>query len=66
MLPRLTDDRFWLSGQANFIFQTNPPFFAKYSGTHSLGSQLPEGDFAGADLLHRRAPERFHRDSRGH
>jgi high affinity Mn2+ porin len=36
MFPRLKDTRFWLSGQANFIFQTNPPFFAKYSGTHSL------------------------------
>src|SRR5580704_3996723 len=38
LLPRLMDNRFWLSGQANFIFQTNPPFFAKYSGPHSLDS----------------------------
>jgi hypothetical protein len=37
MLPHFKDDRFWLSGQANFIFQTNPSFFAKYSGSHSLG-----------------------------
>jgi len=37
MLPHSNDTRFWLSGQANFIFQTNPPFFAKYSGPHSLG-----------------------------
>jgi len=37
MLPHLKDDRFWLSGQANFIFQALPPFFAKYSGPHSLG-----------------------------
>jgi high affinity Mn2+ porin len=37
MLPHLKDDRFWLSGQANFIFQANPSFFAKYSGPHSLG-----------------------------
>ena len=36
MFPRLKDSRFWLSGQANFIFQTHPPFFAKYSGIHSL------------------------------
>jgi len=36
MLPRLKDTRFWLSGQANFIFQTHPPFFAKYSSAHSL------------------------------
>ncbi len=36
MFPHLHDTRFWLSGQANFIFQTHPPFYAKYSGTHSL------------------------------
>lgn len=39
MFPRLKSDRFWLSGQANFIFQTNPSFFAKYSGPHSLGPE---------------------------
>jgi len=36
MLPRLKDTRFWFSGQANFIFQTHPPFHAPYSGTNSL------------------------------
>ncbi len=36
MFPRLQDTRFWLSGQANFIFQTHPPFPAKYSGKNSL------------------------------
>jgi high affinity Mn2+ porin len=36
MLPHLKDTRFWLSGQANFIFQTHPPFPADYSGPHSL------------------------------
>jgi hypothetical protein len=36
MLPHLKDGRFWLSGQANFIFQTHPPFYAAYSGPHSL------------------------------
>jgi len=36
MFPRLQDTRFWLSGQANFIFQAHPPFFAKYSGKNSL------------------------------
>ena len=36
MFPRLKDTRFWVSGQANFIFQTHPPFFAKYNGPHSL------------------------------
>jgi high affinity Mn2+ porin len=37
MLPHLTDTRFWVSGQANFIFQTNPAFYAKYSGPNSFG-----------------------------
>src|SRR5271165_2000251 len=36
MLPHFTDTRFWISGQANFIFQTHPPFHAPYGGTHSL------------------------------
>jgi len=37
MFPHFKNTRFWLSGQANFIFQTHPPFDAAYSGTHSLG-----------------------------
>jgi high affinity Mn2+ porin len=36
MFPHFKDTRFWLSGQANFIFQTHPPFDAKYSGKNSL------------------------------
>jgi len=36
MFPHFKDTRFWLSGQANFIFQTHPPFPADYSGPHSL------------------------------
>ena len=36
MFPRSKDTRFWLSGQANFIFQTHPPFHAPYSGQNSL------------------------------
>jgi high affinity Mn2+ porin len=36
MFPSLHDSRFWLSGQANFIFETHPPFHAKYSGKNSL------------------------------
>src|SRR6202048_2164963 len=36
MFPRFHDTRFWLSGQANFIFQTHPGFHALYSGTNSL------------------------------
>jgi high affinity Mn2+ porin len=36
MLPHFKNPRFWLSGQANFIFQTHPPFHAPYSGPNSL------------------------------
>lgn len=36
MFPHLETDRVWLSGQANFIFQTHPPFPAAYSGKNSL------------------------------
>lgn len=36
MFPHFETDRFWLSGQANFIFQTHPSFPALYSGPHSL------------------------------
>jgi hypothetical protein len=36
MLPHFKDTRFWLSGQANFIFQTHPPFYAAYTGPNSL------------------------------
>ena len=36
IFPNVSNSRFWLSGQANFIFQTHPPFHAPYSGTNSL------------------------------
>ena len=36
MFRHLETDRVWLSGQANFIFQTHPPFHAPYSGKNSL------------------------------
>ena len=36
MFPHFKSTRFWLSGQANFIFQTHPEFRAPYSGPHSL------------------------------
>jgi len=36
MLPHFKSSRFWLSGQANFIFQTHPEFHSAYSGPHSL------------------------------
>jgi high affinity Mn2+ porin len=38
MLPHTANTRYWLSGQANFIFQTHPEFRAPYSGPHSLGA----------------------------
>jgi len=41
--PQLTmfphpPSRYWISGQANFVYQTNPPFDAEYSGPHSFDS----------------------------
>jgi len=48
MFPRLKSSRFWLSGQANFIFQTHPEFPALYSGAHSLG---PHYDKATSRLM---------------
>ena len=43
MLGRLSNTRYWLSGQANFIFQTNPPFHAAYSGANSFGPNYQKG-----------------------
>ncbi len=37
MFPHFKNTRFWLSGQANFVFQAQPDFRALYSGPHSLG-----------------------------
>jgi hypothetical protein len=39
LLPHLQDMRYWLSGQANFIFQAHPEFHAPYSGGNSLDSR---------------------------
>jgi hypothetical protein len=36
MFPHFKNTRFWLSGQANFIFQTHPGFHVLYSGQNSL------------------------------
>src|SRR5271155_5671183 len=43
MLPHFKNSRFWLSGQANFIFQTHPDFHADYSGPHSLSPDYEKG-----------------------
>jgi hypothetical protein len=48
MFPHFQSSRFWLSGQANFIFQTHPEFHALYSGPHSLG---PHYDKATSRLM---------------
>jgi high affinity Mn2+ porin len=39
MFPHFKDGPFWLSGQVNVIFQTHPPFRAKYTGANSLVPQ---------------------------
>src|ERR1700734_4122739 len=39
IFPHVSSSRYWLSGQANFIFQTHPDFPAAYSGTHSLSDR---------------------------
>jgi high affinity Mn2+ porin len=39
MLPHFKSSRFWLTGQANFIFETHPDFPALYSGAHSLSDR---------------------------
>src|ERR1700748_530806 len=36
MFPHFKEGRFWVSGQANAIYQTHPPFHADYSGPNSL------------------------------
>lgn len=36
MFPHSSDARYWISGQANFIFQANPAFYALYSGKNSF------------------------------
>lgn len=38
MCPHFRDTQYWLTGQANFIYQTHPDFPALYSGTHSLNA----------------------------
>ena len=43
MFPHFKNSRFWLSGQANFVFQTHPEFHAPYSGPHSLLPRYEKG-----------------------
>ena len=39
MVPHFESDRFWLSGQVNFITQWHPTFNARYSGANSLSAR---------------------------
>jgi hypothetical protein len=39
MFPRPESDRFWISGQANFITQYHPTFHSPYSGPNSLSAE---------------------------
>src|SRR5690348_16874136 len=34
--PHSESSRYWISGQANLVFQWHPSFPAKYTGAHSL------------------------------
>ncbi len=36
MFPHPAEGHYWVSGQMNFILQSNAPFYAPYSGTQSL------------------------------
>ncbi|HET7183569.1 MAG TPA: carbohydrate porin [Terriglobales bacterium] len=36
MFPHSDRSRFYVSGQMNFVYQTNPPFHAAYTGANSL------------------------------
>ncbi len=66
MFPHLKNTRFWLSGQANFVFQALPAFPALYSGTHSLGPNYEKATSRVHDALHRSAPQQLHRDPGRH
>ena len=42
MLPRLETDRWWISGQANFVSQYHPVFHSPYQGLNSLPPQAQD------------------------
>lgn len=48
MMPHADWDRFWLSGQANFIMQWHPAFHSPYQGKNSLS---PEAQNANSRVL---------------
>lgn len=61
MFPHSPEGRYWISGQANFIYQTNPPFDAEYSGPNSFKVSLRQGQWASVNALHRGATHEIHR-----
>jgi high affinity Mn2+ porin len=48
IFPHSVSSRYWISGQANFIFQWHPSFRAKYTGPNSL---TPEAQSATTHVL---------------
>jgi high affinity Mn2+ porin len=58
LFPHSDSSRFWISGQANIIFQTHPPFPAAYSGPNSLHAHYEKATsrvytlFAGLQITH--------------
>jgi len=60
MLPHFHSTRFWLSGQANFIFQAHPGFHAPYSGQNSLSPRYEKATSRVLTLYAGGAAERFH------
>lgn len=58
MFPHSETSRYWISGQANVIFQWHPTFPAKYSGTNSLTAQAQSATthvltlYTGYELTH--------------
>ena len=40
LFPHLADTRYWLSGQANVIFQAHPAFYSPYQGKNSLSPKF--------------------------
>ncbi len=56
MFPHPEDARYWISGQANIIFQGQLPFHSPYQGTNSFRNAAEYKDVNGGDSLHSSAP----------
>ena len=58
LFPHSQTSRYWISGQANIVFQWNPSLPAKYSGTNSFGPRAQNATskvytlFLGYQLTH--------------